>query len=382
MWTTVVKFGQRYALVMGGGLGVLSLLISLLYAGRQAPPPSCDQWLAQHAPTAQQHVYAFFNNPAAHTSGDLDRAVICLIGSAQKTLDIAVYQADYRPYLEALRAARGRGVAIRFVTDNTYYNDPDYYAAFYQPLQEAGIAVHNDARSAQSHNKFMVIDGQRVWTASANWTERCTFTNANNGLLIYSPVVAQWYAAEFAELWRGRFGPSKKPIRGVVELPEGRLEVCFDPQPACQQAILQVVRAADHTLAIAAFSMTDQTLMADLQQAQQRSVGLRALFDKPDCRYGAYRYLKARSPTTVFTRQNLPPSYTLIHDKVIVVDANTASDPTVVTGSRNFSRNAATANDENVLIIHIPFVVTAYAQALENILSAAAVADNACANQN
>ena len=381
MWTTLVKFGRRYHRLIYVGLGILSMVVSLVYfeSFSRSTPPTCATWLAQHAPRPDQHIYAFFNNPVQPASGDLDRAVECLIGAAQKTLDIAVYQADYAPYRAALVAARQRGVVIRLITDDHYYADPHYYRNFYQPLQQAGVEVRNDARSAQSHNKFMVVDGETVWTASANWTERCTFTNANNGLLIYSPEVAQWYQAEFAEMWRGRFGPNKKPLRGVVTWPEGTVEVCFDPQPACQQAILQAVQTADQTISIAAFSMTDKALINQLLAVQRRGVAVSAVFDKPDCRYGAYRYLWAQSPSSVRTRQNLPDSYTLIHDKVVVIDAQTTSDPMVITGSRNFSANAATANDENVLIIHIPAIVTAYQQAVGQILSTGASGENQCA---
>ncbi len=42
----------------------------------------------------------------------------------------------------------------------------------------------------------------------------------------------------------------------------------------------------------------------------------------------------------------------LLHHKYMILDANSASDPMVVTGSMNWSANGDDTNDENTLIIH------------------------------
>ena len=42
----------------------------------------------------------------------------------------------------------------------------------------------------------------------------------------------------------------------------------------------------------------------------------------------------------------------LLHHKYLIVDVDSTSDPTVVTGSMNWSANGDDTNDENTLIIH------------------------------
>jgi phosphatidylserine/phosphatidylglycerophosphate/cardiolipin synthase-like enzyme len=41
-----------------------------------------------------------------------------------------------------------------------------------------------------------------------------------------------------------------------------------------------------------------------------------------------------------------------LHSKTIIIDADTASDPTVIVRSTNLSNNGNNVNDENMLIIH------------------------------
>jgi phosphatidylserine/phosphatidylglycerophosphate/cardiolipin synthase-like enzyme len=53
----------------------------------------------------------------------------------------------------------------------------------------------------------------------------------------------------------------------------------------------------------------------------------------------------------------------ILHHKYMVVDVNRGgSDPTVVTGSANWSNNAVNENDENVFIIHDPALANCFYQ--------------------
>jgi phosphatidylserine/phosphatidylglycerophosphate/cardiolipin synthase-like enzyme len=51
------------------------------------------------------------------------------------------------------------------------------------------------------HHKYAVVDGERVWTGSANWTDD-SFSRQENCLLsVASPVVAEAYVRDFERLW-------------------------------------------------------------------------------------------------------------------------------------------------------------------------------------
>jgi len=51
-----------------------------------------------------------------------------------------------------------------------------------------------------------------------------------------------------------------------------------------------------------------------------------------------------------------------LHSKTIIIDADTASEPTVIVGSTNFSNNGNNVNDENMLIIHDARVANQFLQ--------------------
>ena len=51
------------------------------------------------------------------------------------------------------------------------------------------------------HHKYVVIDGERVWTGSMNWTEDSFTLQENCIVTLDSPVVAAAYLRDFEELW-------------------------------------------------------------------------------------------------------------------------------------------------------------------------------------
>jgi phosphatidylserine/phosphatidylglycerophosphate/cardiolipin synthase-like enzyme len=104
------------------------------------------------------------------------------INAAQTSIHIASFEFDLTPVAEALIAARQRGVDVRWVTDDEHglEADEDPGHGQFAMLQEAGIEVRSDARSALMHNKFWIFDGQTVWTGSTNITQSGVFKQNNN----------------------------------------------------------------------------------------------------------------------------------------------------------------------------------------------------------
>jgi hypothetical protein len=61
--------------------------------------------------------------------------------------------------------------------------------------------------------------------------------------------------------------------------------------------------------------------------------------------------------------QDVLPSSVLLHHKYMIIDSSwPLSDPTVVTGSHNWSYSANTVNDENTLVIHSVGITNVYLQ--------------------
>ncbi|NIP25639.1 MAG: hypothetical protein GWO38_17920, partial [Phycisphaerae bacterium] len=150
-----------------------------------------------------------YNNPD-DLSGTVAEKLIDNIDSAQRSIHIASFEFNLTPVAEALIDAHQRGVEVLWVTDDEYGIEADEEEDHGQfaMLEEAGIAVKDDSRSALMHNKFWIFDDQKVWTGSTNVTANGIFQNNNNVLVINSSRLAAMYEREFDEMWTGEFGTS------------------------------------------------------------------------------------------------------------------------------------------------------------------------------
>ncbi len=156
----------------------------------------------------------YFTDPVnmhdpAQMQGSIEEQLIEKINAAKSSIHIASFEFDLTPVAEALIAAKNRGVEVQWVTDNESGLDADEEPGRGQfaMLEDAGIEVRADDRTALMHNKFWIFDGQMVWTGSTNITENGIFDQNNNTLVINSPELAAIYEAEFQEMWAGEFGP-------------------------------------------------------------------------------------------------------------------------------------------------------------------------------
>ena len=148
-------------------------------------------------------------NDPAQWQTSIEGTLIEKINAARSSIYIAAFEFGLTPVAEALIAAHQRGVDVRWITDDESGLEADEEPDRGQlaMLQEAGIAVKADSRSALMHNKFILFDQQAVWTGSTNLTTSAIFQQNNNVIVITSPEIAATYLREFIEMWEGQFGP-------------------------------------------------------------------------------------------------------------------------------------------------------------------------------
>ena len=284
----------------------------------------------------------FPDEPATRVD-TISPGLIEVVNSAQKSLDIAIYELNLEPVGDAILAARDRGAAVRIVTDSDELEELETLIR----LEEEGIPIIPDERSAIMHNKFVVVDGQAVWTGSWNFTPNDTFRNNNHGIYIQSPELAQNYTTEFEEMFNDQaFGPTSPANTPYpqIQLGDTLLETCFAPEDDCADQLIQLINQAQRTIHFMAFSFTHVGVGDAVRDRASAGVEVRGVFERrgsetEHSELGAMRDMK------LDTLQDGNP-YTL-HHKVFVVDG-----AIVVLGSFNFSQNADEANDENLLIIH------------------------------
>jgi phosphatidylserine/phosphatidylglycerophosphate/cardiolipin synthase-like enzyme len=128
-------------------------------------------------------------------------------------------------------------------------------------------------------------------------------------------------------------------------VPSSQTEVAFSPGAGSEALVVKVIDSTSKSLYLAAYSFTSPAVVQALLQAKKRGVNVRVVVDekgnKSKASIAALNLLVgAKIPTRTIS------VYAIHHDKYIVAD-----EETVETGSFNYSKAAATANSENVIVI-------------------------------
>ena len=269
------------------------------------------------------------------------------IDAAGSSIHIAAFETDLSPIAGALVRAHNRGVDVRWITDdeNGIGQDGEQGHGQFALMSRSGIPIHDDDRSAFMHNKFVVIDNHIVWTGSMNLTTNDFFENNNNIVVVESPELAAVFEAEFAEMWAGQFGPTSpsQPGQDVFDRNQRPFIVRFAPEDDPLSALVQLAGLADHSIHFMAFSFTHDELGAAMREQVGAGVAVRGIFET----FGSESIYSEMGPlycAGASVRQDANPG--MLHHKVMIIDENV-----VVTGSLNFSDNAAERNDENILIL-------------------------------
>ncbi len=303
------------------------------------------------------------NNPV-NWQGSIEGRLIEKINAAQTSIHIASFEFDLTPVTDALIAAKKRGVDVRWVTD-----DESGLAADEEPgrgqfamLQQTGIEVRSDDRSALMHNKFWIFDGNILWTGSTNITQSGIFKQDNNTIVIHSPELAAIYEREFQEMWDGQFGPkSPSQLAQQSTVVDGTpIQVIFTSEDhAIEQAIIPVINSATKSIRFLAFSFTDFPMADAMMKRAKNGVNVAGVFEKVGSDTDAAE-LKTLYCANIPVRRDGNSAF--MHNKVVVVD-----DRFVITGSLNFSTNAEDSNDENVIIVDNPDMAKLYMQDFDRI---------------
>ena len=287
-------------------------------------------------------------NDPENLTNSVPEKLIEYINDAQRSIHIAAFEFNLTPVAEALIAAHERGVEVQWVTDDEYgieADEDEEDGGQFAMLEEAGIDVVDDGRTALMHNKFWIFDGRTVWTGSTNITVNGNFRNNNNVIVIHSTGVAAIFEREFAEMWAGEFGPRSPSTAGDQSATiEGTVvQVLFAAEDDVADHLVPLIEGARESIRFMAFSFTHDEMGAAMLARAEAGVDVQGIFETRGSET-EYSEMRALYCAGVPVRQDGNPR--TFHHKVIVLD-----DETVITGSYNFSENADRSNDENVVIV-------------------------------
>lgn len=138
----------------------------------------------------------------------------------------------------------------------------------------------------------------------------------------------------------------------VVGTPSGQtrattvtFENAFSPDDGAEALVLKVINTSVSTIRLAAYSFNSLKIVEALLNAKKRGVDVKVIVD--DRRNQRKNSIKALNLLVNDGIQTKTISvYAMHHDKYIVAD-----DLTVQNGSFNYSKDAATSNSENVVVV-------------------------------
>jgi len=144
----------------------------------------------------------------------------------------------------------------------------------------------------------------------------------------------------------GALGPSRAPANraGDPAVPAISAHCYFSPAGGCTGAIVEELKAAQHSIEVQGFSFTSRPIGSALVAAARKGVHVTVLLDAAQTseHRGEPQYIASHGvPVLVDSR------HAMAHNKVILIDGRT-----LITGSFNFTRAAEEDNAENLLILH------------------------------
>lgn len=325
------------------------------------PPPVTE---TPTSPSLQKWWEVYFTDPINlgnpdNPAGSIEEKLIQYINGAQTSIHIASFEFNLPRVADALIAAKARGVDVRWITDdeNGLKIDSQPGRGQFARLTAAGIEVKDDAgRSSLMHDKFWLFDGQVTWTGSTNITVNGIYKQNNNVIVIHSTDVTYFFEREWNEMWSGQFGPrAPSTVSNQWAILDGTpIQVLFSAEDNAMSNLVALVNDAKTNIRFLAFSFTDDPLGQAMIARAQAGVDVQGVFETFGST-GISSELKPIWCAGLQVRQDGNPSF--LHDKILIID-----NSIVVTGSLNFSSNADTSNEENIVILDNADIAALYLQ--------------------
>jgi phosphatidylserine/phosphatidylglycerophosphate/cardiolipin synthase-like enzyme len=343
----------------------------------------------------------------AWLSHGLEEAILAFLARAEDesyALHAAIYEFQKPELLQGLKDALARGVDVQVVYHHRQKNDEDKTAtkndAAINKVDEAvqtnrlkDVVTQRKAnpQAAIMHNKFVVllkeVDGEKVPQAvlsgSTNWTDGGIYGQLNVAHMVYDPDVAATYEAYFQLLKADtQASPLKHALSAITPISlllpgEHKVVPIFSPQDndtmlhlyagLSENAKCLMISApfALSPIILAALTKKRDDVLRFMLLDKMGSLGkgeeVHVIQGDPANSIAAATTLS--SPLHDFQGKLLEGKESFhhagihIHSKIILVDPF-GSDPILVTGSANFSRNSTEVNDSNSMVIRGHTAVT------------------------
>lgn len=271
-------------------------------------------------------------------------ALAQFLASAEQSIHCAAFELDL-PGVQQVLLQKASEIDVRVVMDDQY-------------IYEFNHSFVKADRWGLMHNKFCIVDGQKISTGSMNPTVNDAQKNNNNLLLIDSSLVAQQYEEEFQELWQGIFKKGEKNENPPLLLGDTIIEIYFCPDDGCAEKVMRELEKAQQNIRFMTFSFTHQGIANMLLLKHLDNISISGVMEaRQISKYSVYEQLKYQGIDVL--KDGNPRN---MHHKVFIIDSQT-----IITGSFNPTDGGDTRNDENLLIIKNPDLAQEFLEEFEKV---------------
>ncbi len=239
------------------------------------------------------------------------------IAQASHSLDICVYDISDAEIIELLNVKALEGVTVRICTDDS------------NSLFLTSSRVIYDTTGLM-HNKYMIIDGKRLWFGSTNLTPTSLDEHENNVILTDDTNLIELFTNHFEQCFEGRFKTQRTPSDSPV--------VKFSPEENCFDMILKELSTAKRSVKIAMFAFSDNRIAHYLKILSSKGVNIKIIADREWNISSIYSDVEEMSR---YTDMRFDGCQALLHEKFVIID-----DRLLLTGSYNYTASAQSRNDE------------------------------------
>ena len=248
------------------------------------------------------------------------------IKQAKTHIDLYIYSLTDPNVVKVLNQAAQKGLQVQVIYDTK--TDP---RAFRQ--LDPNITQHPIRSSALMHRKILVIDQQKVWIGSANFTSESLRMHENLIVGLYNPTLAKMLHKQHFDHFQGSIAEQKLLF---WPLPEKKQEAL--------SKLLELIASAQTKIEVCMFTFTHKELAQKLIEAHMRGVQVSVTIDKQSS-FGASKQVAEKLKLAGIDVRINQGSH-IFHHKFMLVD-----NTTLVLGSANWTKAAFSKNYDCILLL-------------------------------
>lgn len=291
------------------------------------------------------------------------------IDNAQSTIDLCTMRINNEGMVQRLVTVANRGVAIRIVTEDAYFNDPNS-TAMIQQLLDADVLIRTDEDGFNRlmHQRYWIIDDHIVLSGSGDMLDT-TFSRSANNTLIFDTAktinagsdisqvktITDAFFMDFTQMFdRGKFGKNKETMLQHTFNIGVDVEIYFGPNDDPQLRIRDELLHIDSNMMYAINQATDGLIISRINDlVVAGTYPIAGVYDGPSNGLAlpngsAYSFPNMNGMNHKFMVIDVPMTF----EDMQYFTAATSDDPLVITGSCNWTNAGFELNDETLMIVH------------------------------